>query len=69
MEIVTSWMRTGMQREAEKIVLSLLNRRVGPIETDLEERIQALSTDRIEALCDALLDFSDRSQLLVWLEQ
>ncbi len=69
MEIVTSWMRTGMRNEAEKIVLRQLNRRFGPIEAELEQRIQALSIDRVEDLCDALLDFSDRSQLVVWLEQ
>lgn len=69
MEIVTSWMRTGMRNEAEKLVLRQLNRRFGPIEAELEQRIQALSIDRVEDLSDALLDFSDRSQLVVWLEQ
>ena len=69
MEIVTSWMRTGMRNEAEKLVLRQLNPRFGPIEAELEQRIQALSIDRVEDLSDALLDFSDRSQLVVWLEQ
>jgi hypothetical protein len=69
MEIVTSWMRTGMRNEAEKLVLRQLNRRFGPIETEIEQQIQALSIDRVEDLSDALLDFSDRSQLVVWLEQ
>ena len=69
MEIVTSWMRTGMRNEAEKLVLRQLNRRFGPIEAELEQQIQALSIDRVEDLSDALLDFSDRSQLVVWLEQ
>jgi hypothetical protein len=69
MEIVTSWMRTGMRNEAEKLVLRQLNRRFGPIEAELEQRIQALSIDRVEDLSDALLDFSDRAQLLHWLEQ
>ena len=69
MEIVTSWMRTGMRNEAEKLVLRQLNRRFGPIEAELEQQIQALSIDRVEDLSDALLDFSDRSQLVVWLKQ
>jgi Domain of unknown function (DUF4351)/Putative transposase, YhgA-like len=69
MEIVTSWMRTGMRNEAEKLVLRQLNRRFGPIEAELEQRIQALSIERVEDLSDALLDFSDRSQLVRWLEQ
>ena len=69
MEIVTSWMRTGMRNEAEKLVLRQLNRRFGPIEAELEQQIQALSIDRVEDLSDALLDFSDRSQLVIWLEQ
>lgn len=69
MEIVTSWMRTGMRNEAEKLVLRQLNHLFGPIEAELEQQIQALSIDRVEDLSDALLDFSDRSQLVVWLEQ
>ena len=69
MEIVTSWMETGMQREAEKLVLRQLNRRLGSLEADLEQRVQTLSLDRIEALSDALLDFADLAQLIRWLDQ
>jgi hypothetical protein len=65
MEIVTSWSRTAMQ----DLILRQLNRRIGPLETDIEQRIRALSVDRIEALSDAIFDLSDRTQLLHWLEQ
>lgn len=69
MEIVTSWMETGMQREAEKLVLRLLHRRLGGLEPSLEQRVRELSLTQIEALSEALLDFSDVSALLHWLEQ
>ena len=69
MEIVTSWMETGMQREAEKIVLRQLNHRLGAIEPSLEQRVRELPLDQIEALSEALLDFTEISDLVNWLNQ
>ncbi len=69
MEIVTSWMKTGMQQEAHKLVLRLLNRRLGTIEPPLEQRVRELPLDRTEALSEALLDFVEISDLVNWLEQ
>ncbi|MEW6491842.1 MAG: DUF4351 domain-containing protein [Cyanobacteriota bacterium] len=75
MEIVTSWMEEGLQRgrlegrrqEALALVLRLLARRVGEVEPELQERIQALPLAEIEDLGEALLDFSTQGDLEAWL--
>lgn len=54
--------------EGEKtIILRLLNRRVGNIDTLLSQ-IQGLSLEQLEALGDALLDFSTLADLEGWLQ-
>jgi predicted transposase YdaD len=80
MQIVTSWMEEGLQRgrqegleegrrqEALALVLRLLARRVGEVEPELQEQIQALAIAQIEDLGEALLDFSTRADLEAWLE-
>jgi len=69
MQIVTSWMETGMQQEAQKLVLRLLNRRVGTLEPFLEERIRELPLVRLETLGEDLLDFTEMSDLVNWLDR
>ena len=65
MEIVTSW----MEQEAQKLVLRLLNRRVGTLEPPLEQRVRELPLERLEALAEDLLDFSEMSDLVNWLDR
>ena len=50
------------------IVLRLLNRRVGNIPDTLLSQIQGLSVEHLEALGDALLDFSTLADLEGWLQ-
>jgi predicted transposase/invertase (TIGR01784 family) len=50
------------------IVLRLLNRRVGNIPDVLLSQIQGLSMEQLEALGDALLDFSTLADLSSWLQ-
>ncbi|UBF24260.1 Rpn family recombination-promoting nuclease/putative transposase [Kovacikia minuta CCNUW1] len=57
----------GRQREAT-LVLRLLNRQVGNVEPELQPRIQQLSTDQLEELGEALLDFSTLADLITWLQ-
>jgi hypothetical protein len=45
-----------------------LSRRIGTLEPELQERIRQLSLTQLEDLAEALLDFSDKSNLVVWLE-
>jgi predicted transposase/invertase (TIGR01784 family) len=50
------------------IILRLLNRRVGNIPDTLLSQIQGLSLEQLEALGDALLDFSALADLEGWLQ-
>ncbi|MBE8971176.1 Rpn family recombination-promoting nuclease/putative transposase [Nostocales cyanobacterium LEGE 12452] len=50
------------------IILRLLNRRVGNISDTLLSQIQGLSLEQLEALGDALLDFSTLADLERWLQ-
>jgi predicted transposase/invertase (TIGR01784 family) len=76
MQIVTSWMEEGLERgreegrrlEALALVLRLLARRVGEVEPELQEQIQALAIAQIEDLGEALLDFSTKGDLEAWLQ-
>ncbi|MEI6444005.1 MAG: DUF4351 domain-containing protein [Nostocales cyanobacterium ELA583] len=61
--------REGRQEGEQQIILRLLNRRFGQLEISLIEQIQRLSTDELESLGDVLLDFSNISDLEVWLRE
>jgi hypothetical protein len=69
MEIVTSWMETGMQRGKEELVLRQLKSLLGDISSALEERVSTLSTAQLEELGIALLRFSSVEDLVNWLNR
>jgi hypothetical protein len=48
--------------------LRLLQRRCGPISAATTARIQALPLEKLEALAEALLDFSSAADLADWLK-
>jgi len=66
MQIVTSWMRQGVQQGELTLILRQLNRRFGEINPQLQERIQGLSTAELEDLGEALLDFTSSADLEAW---
>jgi hypothetical protein len=72
MEIVTSWIREGIQQgkheEALALVLRLLQRRVGPLDATYEEQIRRLSLEALEELSEALLDFTQVADVVTWLQ-
>ena len=49
--------------------MRLLNHRIGEIELSLIERVRGLSVEQLEALGEALLDFSAVADLEAWLNQ
>ena len=57
----------GEAREAAKVALRQLNRRCGPLSEATTARIQALPLEQLEALAEALLDFSGPDELTTWL--
>jgi predicted transposase/invertase (TIGR01784 family) len=56
----------GIQQGQAILVLRLLKRRLGKLESEDETRITGLSVEQLEALGEALLDFSNRYDLLTW---
>lgn len=59
----------GRQEGEAAIVLRQLIRRFGSLEMDSQTRIRQLSIEQLEALAEALLDFTSVADLMVWLEQ
>lgn len=57
----------GRQEEGLSLVLRLLTRRVGVLTPELEAQVRSLSLTQIEGLSEALLDFTDISDLRAWL--
>ena len=55
----------GREREA-RLVCRLLERRLGPLPEELTAAVLALPLERLEALGEALLDFTDHSELEAW---
>ena len=74
MQITTSWMRQGIERGIEQgieqgiegLVLRQLRRKFGVIDNRLENQIRALKVDQLEALGEALLEFTTVDDLEHW---
>ena len=73
MQITTSWMEQGIEQgvqiEAKSLIFRLLNRRVGELPGQVRSHIETLPLAQLEALAEALLDFSGLSDLEAWLAQ
>ncbi|CAC5344110.1 MULTISPECIES: DUF4351 domain-containing protein [Planktothrix] len=62
-------LQQGRQREAMSFVTRQLTRRLGAIAPTIQEQIQTLSVEELENLGEALLDFSEATDLENWLNQ
>ena len=51
-----------------KLVLKLLNRKLGSLSSESIDKINNLSVEKLEALGEALLDFTNLGDLINWLE-
>ena len=60
-------MEKGLQKGEAELILRLLVRRCGAVSAQQKSRIMAMPTDKLDALGEALLDFSDRADLEAWL--
>jgi predicted transposase/invertase (TIGR01784 family) len=52
----------------QRLILKLLIRKFGSIPPEVRSRVNSLSIERLESLGEDLLDFSQMSDLLVWLD-
>ena len=51
------------------MIIHQIGYRFGPIEPDTAARIRGLNSDQLDSLGDALLDFTEPTDLAKWLEQ
>jgi predicted transposase/invertase (TIGR01784 family) len=58
----------GEVKEAQSLILRLLNRRVGKVSSEVETSIKSLPLARLEELHDAALDFTQIGDLASWLD-
>ncbi|AFY42565.1 hypothetical protein Nos7107_1940 [Nostoc sp. PCC 7107] len=72
MSYITTGERIGYERGKEEqtqaLVLRQLQRRVGNLADEVRQQVQSLSLEQLEALSEALLDFSAIADLLNWLQ-
>jgi predicted transposase YdaD len=59
----------GALREGQSLILRLLTRRIGDMSPEIRSQVQSLPLDKLEALGEALLDFSEPEDLVKWLLQ
>jgi predicted transposase YdaD len=58
----------GAKKGKLQTLTRLLSRRFGTIYSQLHQQLQALSINQLDDLSDALFDFSEISDLAVWLQ-
>jgi len=68
-DFVTSFEELARAEERLALVMRLLNRKVGPLTEELQARVAALAPERLLTLSEALLDFTNQGDLLLWLDQ
>ncbi|MEG3930687.1 MULTISPECIES: Rpn family recombination-promoting nuclease/putative transposase [unclassified Microcoleus] len=68
-EIREDGLLEGRKNEALSFLSRLLIRRIGTIAPETTEQIQTLSVEELEDLGEALLDFSEASDLTNWLNE
>jgi predicted transposase YdaD len=58
----------GKQEEARNLTVRLLTRRFGPMDPELQQRINKLSLPQLEQLFDAIYDFTSSDDLRIWFD-
>ncbi|MCY6490812.1 Rpn family recombination-promoting nuclease/putative transposase [Leptolyngbya sp. GGD] len=58
----------GRQEEGRSLILKLLNRRFDNLSPEITAQVQAFSIEQVEALGEALLDFTQIEELMAWLD-
>jgi predicted transposase YdaD len=60
-------LQEGEERGERSLILRLLVRRIGEVSPEMRSQIQALSLPQLEALGEALLDFTKPDDLHEWM--
>ena len=62
-------LQQGLQQGESALILRLLKRRIGSVDEALATQIQGLAIEQLEALGEALLDFTESNDLVLWLNR
>ncbi|MCW5313114.1 DUF4351 domain-containing protein [Nostoc sp. KVJ3] len=62
-------LQKGDKQGEERTIIRQLNRRFGEIDSSLIDRIRVLSVEKLDDLAEGLLDFSEVSDLVAWLDE
>ena len=66
-DILQEGEQTGALKQGQSLILRLLVRRIGEVSPEMRSQIQALSLPQLEALGEALLDFTKPDNLHEWI--
>ena len=66
-DILQEGEQTGALKQGQSLILRLLVRRIGEVSPEMRSQIQALSLPQLEALGEALLDFTKPDDLHEWM--
>ena len=58
----------GKQEGEKALILKLLQRKVGSLSPQIQQQVETLSLEKLEALGEALLDFDSLDNLIDWLD-
>jgi Domain of unknown function (DUF4351) len=67
MEITTSWKEEGIIEGERSLVVKQLTRKLGNLSPELLARVSSLNLERVEALAEDLLDFTNVGDLERWM--
>lgn len=68
MELMTSWHRQGRQEGKEELVVLQIRRRLANVSAPTIERLDLLTSEQLNELGEALLDFETSADLESWLD-
>jgi predicted transposase YdaD len=68
-EVFAEGQQEGRQEEGITLILRQLQRCCGTLTPEIKERITGLSLEQLEALGEALLDFTGPADLERWLQE
>jgi predicted transposase YdaD len=62
-------LQEGAEQEARKVAIRLLELRFGKVSRSVQQQIDRLEVEQLEALCEALLEFRSKENLTRWLKK
>jgi predicted transposase YdaD len=68
-DILRKGEQRGEQKGERKLARRLLEKRFGKLPPSIQRQLEGLALGQLEALCDALLDFQTRRDLLAWFKR